>query len=63
MWTGYDKPYESGHYLSEADSKLAQKFYQDIMTYLAQGQVNKQWTKPASVKTIKTNNQTYYAPK
>ena len=63
VWTGYDKPYESGHYLSEADSKIAQKFYQDIMTYLAQGQVNKQWTKPASVKTIKANNQTYYAPK
>lgn len=63
VWTGYDKPYESGHYLSEADSKIAQKFYQDIMTYLAQGRVNKQWTKPASVKTIKANNQTYYAPK
>ena len=63
VWTGYDKPYENNHYLSATDSKLAQQFYQELMTYLAQGKVNKQWIKPASVTVQKINNKTYYEPK
>ncbi|USS85323.1 PBP1A family penicillin-binding protein [Fructilactobacillus myrtifloralis] len=60
VWTGYDKPLEPGHYISQSQSKIAQLFYKEIMQNASQDLPNDNWTKPANVVKTKVDNQTQY---
>ncbi|WP_143461985.1 transglycosylase domain-containing protein [Levilactobacillus enshiensis] len=61
VWTGYDKQFQTGHYVSEAETKIAQEIYKYEMSYLAQNAPNTDWTKPSTVtETTQNNNKEYY---
>ncbi|MBY7147226.1 carboxypeptidase, partial [Levilactobacillus brevis] len=61
VWTGYDKQFQTGHYVSETETKIAQEIYKYEMTYLASKKVNSDWTQPSTVtKTTVNNNTEYY---
>ncbi|USS87518.1 PBP1A family penicillin-binding protein [Fructilactobacillus hinvesii] len=60
VWTGYDKPLEPGHYVSEQQSKIAQLFYKEVMSSASEDLPNENWSKPANVIKTKVNNQTEY---
>ncbi len=62
VWTGYDKQYASGGYVTEDETKIAQEIYKYEMTYLAQNEnvSNTDWTKPSDVVETKKNGVTEY---
>ncbi|USS92707.1 penicillin-binding protein [Fructilactobacillus ixorae] len=60
VWTGYDKPLEPGHYISQSQSKIAQLFYKEVMQNASQDLPNDNWTKPANVVKTRVDNQTQY---
>ena len=60
VWTGYDKQFQTGHYVSESQTSIAQKIYKYEMTYLASKSTNSNWTAPSTVTATKKNNTTEY---
>ncbi|GAA6113208.1 MAG: penicillin-binding protein [Apilactobacillus sp.] len=60
VWTGYDKPYETGNYISAAQTNIAQLIYKYEMQYISQGKSNTDWTKPSGVTAVKSGGQTEY---
>ena len=55
IWTGYDKPYEDGHYLSSSSTGIAALIYRDIMSYISKGKTNTDWSKPSNVYVKEVN--------
>lgn len=55
VWTGYDKKYEDGHWLSSKDGtrQLSRDIYQALMSKVSEGLDNSDWTKPASVSEVR----------
>ncbi|SJN42971.1 Multimodular transpeptidase-transglycosylase / Penicillin-binding protein 1A/1B (PBP1) [Marinilactibacillus psychrotolerans 42ea] len=55
VWTGYDKKYEDGHWLSNKDGtrQLPRDIYQALMSKVSEGLDNSDWTKPASVSEVR----------
>lgn len=55
VWTGYDKKYEDGHWLSSKDGtrQLSRDIYQALMSKVSEGLDNSDWTKPASVSKVR----------
>ncbi|WP_125583553.1 transglycosylase domain-containing protein [Levilactobacillus cerevisiae] len=61
VWTGYDKQFQTGHYVSETQTTIAQEIYKYEMSYLASKSTNSDWTQPSTVtKTSQNNNTEYY---
>lgn len=60
VWTGYDKQFQAGHYVSESDTKIAQQIYKYEMSYLATKTTNSDWTAPSTVTETTQNNQKEY---
>ncbi|ETO40644.1 Multimodular transpeptidase-transglycosylase [Fructilactobacillus florum 8D] len=60
IWTGFDRPLEPDHYLSEPQTKIAQQFYKQVMERASENQPNENWTKPDDVVKTKKNGQTQY---
>lgn len=54
VWTGYDKKYEEGHWLSNNDGtrQLPRDIYQALMSQVSEGLDNSDWTKPSSVSEV-----------
>lgn len=55
VWTGYDKAFEDGHYISSASSGIAALIYKYIMLSMSEGKSNTDWTKPSNVYTKEVN--------
>jgi len=60
VWTGYDKQFEAGHYVSESQTTIAQEIYKYEMSYLASKSTNTDWTAPSTVTETRQNNQKEY---
>lgn len=61
VWTGYDRPLEDGHYVSQSQTKIAQKFYKETMEKASENLPNENWDKPSDVvKTHKDHATQYY---
>ncbi|CAJ1228050.1 penicillin-binding protein 1A [Levilactobacillus zymae] len=60
VWTGYDKQFQTGHYVSESQTSIAQEIYKYEMSYLAQQSPNSNWTAPSTVTETKQNGNTEY---
>ncbi|ANZ62092.1 transglycosylase domain-containing protein [Secundilactobacillus paracollinoides] len=63
VWTGYDKQFATGGYVTEDETKIAQEIYKYEMTYLAQNEnvSNTDWTKPNDVvETTRNGVDEYY---
>ncbi|MDT6980724.1 transglycosylase domain-containing protein [Levilactobacillus zymae] len=60
VWTGYDKQFQTGHYVSETQTSIAQEIYKYEMSYLAQQSPNSDWTAPSTVTATKQNGTTEY---
>lgn len=61
VWTGYDKQFETGHYVSETQTTIAQEIYKYEMSYLASKSTNTDWTAPSTVtETTQNGNKEYY---
>lgn len=60
VWTGYDKQFQTGHYVSETQTTIAQEIYKYEMSYLASKSTNSDWTKPDTVTETRQNGKTEY---
>lgn len=60
VWTGYDKQFQTGHYVSETQTTIAQEIYKYTMSYLATKSTNSNWTKPSTVTQTTQNGKTEY---
>ncbi|MFD1549099.1 transglycosylase domain-containing protein [Levilactobacillus fuyuanensis] len=60
VWTGYDKQFQTGHYVSETQTTIAQEIYKYTMSYLATKSTNTNWTKPSTVTQTSQNGKTEY---
>ncbi|MBW1605594.1 PBP1A family penicillin-binding protein [Lactobacillus sp. Sy-1] len=60
IWTGYDKPLEPNHYVSEQQSQIAQQIYKYEMAYASQNKPNVDWTKPNDVGEVSRDGKTEY---
>ena len=60
VWTGYDKQFQTGHYVSETQTTIAQEIYKYEMSYLATKSTNSDWTKPSTVTETTQNGKTEY---
>ncbi|MGX6428969.1 transglycosylase domain-containing protein [Levilactobacillus yonginensis] len=60
VWTGYDKQFQTGHYVSESQTEIAQQIYKYEMSYLASKSTNTDWTAPGTVTATSQNNKTEY---
>lgn len=60
VWTGYDKQFQTGHYVSETQTSIAQEIYKYEMSYLASKSTNSDWTAPSTVTATKQNGTTEY---
>ncbi|WP_024746354.1 transglycosylase domain-containing protein [Levilactobacillus namurensis] len=60
VWTGYDKQFETGHYVSETQTTIAQEIYKYEMSYLASKSTNSDWTVPSDVTETRQNGKTEY---
>ncbi|MCH4123398.1 MAG: penicillin-binding protein [Levilactobacillus sp.] len=61
VWTGYDKQFETGHYVSETQTTIAQEIYKYEMSYLASKSTNTDWTAPSTVtETTQNGTKEYY---
>lgn len=60
VWTGYDKQFQAGHYIPEAQTKIAQEIYRSEMGYVQQNASNTDWTAPSDVVPTKRNGTTEY---
>lgn len=60
VWTGYDKQFQTGHYVSETQTTIAQEIYKYEMSYLAAKSTNSDWTAPSTVTETKQNGNTEY---
>ncbi|HBF75627.1 MAG TPA: carboxypeptidase, partial [Lactobacillus sp.] len=60
IWTGYDKQFQAGHYIPEAQTKIAQEIYRSEMGYVQQNASNTNWTAPSDVVATRRNGTTEY---
>ncbi|GAX02034.1 transglycosylase domain-containing protein [Secundilactobacillus silagei] len=60
IWTGYDKQFQTGHYIPEAQTRIAQEIYRSEMSYVQQNASNTDWTAPSDVVATKRGNSTEY---
>ncbi|WP_204120770.1 transglycosylase domain-containing protein [Levilactobacillus sp. 244-2] len=61
VWTGYDKQFQTGHYVSETQTTIAQEIYKYEMSYLASKSTNSDWTAPSTVtETTQNGSKEYY---
>ncbi|MFN1208938.1 carboxypeptidase, partial [Enterococcus lactis] len=60
VWTGYDHPYQTGNYITAAQTDIAQRIYKYEMQYISQNQTNSDWVKPRNVTAVKSGGQTEY---
>ncbi|WP_125572959.1 transglycosylase domain-containing protein [Levilactobacillus huananensis] len=60
VWTGYDKQFQTGHYVSESQTTIAQEIYKYEMSYLAGKSTNTDWTAPSTVTRTTQNGKTEY---
>lgn len=60
VWTGYDKQFQTGHYVSESETTIAQEIYKYEMSYLASKKPSTDWTAPSTVTATKQNGTTEY---
>lgn len=60
IWTGYDKQFQAGHYIPEAQTKIAQEIYRSEMSYVQQNASNTNWTAPSDVVATRRNGTTEY---
>lgn len=55
IWTGYDKALESGHAVTSAYEKTAQKVYRNEMSYLENQNPSSNWSVPDTVSVVTRN--------
>ncbi|MCH5461440.1 penicillin-binding protein [Lactobacillus sp. LC28-10] len=60
VWTGYDKQFQTGHYIPEAQTRIAQEIYRSEMSYVQQNASNTDWTAPSDVVATRRNGTTEY---
>lgn len=60
IWTGYDKQFQTGHYITQEQTKIAQEIYRSEMSYVQQSASNTDWTAPSDVVATKKNGTTEY---
>lgn len=51
-WVGYDNPLESGNYLTLEETRIPQKLYANVMSYLMRNQPHSDWQMPSSVTQV-----------
>lgn len=60
IWTGYDKQFETGHYVTQDETKIAQEIYKAEMTYVSTNVSNTNWSAPSNVVATSRNGTTEY---
>ncbi|MTV81141.1 PBP1A family penicillin-binding protein [Secundilactobacillus folii] len=60
VWTGYDKQFQTGHYITQSETEIAQQIYRAEMSYAQQNASNTNWTAPSDVVATRRNNVTEY---
>lgn len=49
VWTGYDRQFSAGGYITQDQTKIAQEIYRSEMSYVQQNASNENWTAPSGV--------------
>lgn len=60
VWTGYDKQFQTGNYVTQDETKIAQEIYRSEMSYVSQNVSNENWTAPSDVVATSKNGTTEY---
>lgn len=60
IWTGYDRQFQTGHYITQSETEIAQQIYRSEMSYVQQNASNTNWTAPSDVVPVRRGNTTEY---
>ncbi|WP_105956013.1 transglycosylase domain-containing protein [Apilactobacillus quenuiae] len=60
VWTGYDHQFQTGNYITAAQTAIAQRIYKYEMQYISQNKSNEDWVKPNDVTSVKSNGLNEY---
>ncbi|MCY9806847.1 PBP1A family penicillin-binding protein [Lentilactobacillus senioris] len=61
IWTGYDRQFKAGHYITQEQSKISQEYYREVMATASANKDNLDWQQPGDVvQTEKNGNTEYY---
>lgn len=60
IWTGYDRQFKAGHYITQEQSKISQEYYKEVMAAASANKSNLDWQQPSDVVQTKKNGVTEY---
>lgn len=60
IWTGYDRQFKTGHYITQEQSKLSQEYYREVMAAASANKSNIDWQQPSDVVQTEKNGKTEY---
>ena len=60
IWTGYDRQFKTGHYITQEQSKISQEYYREVMADVSLNKSNIDWQQPSDVVQTKKNGVNEY---
>lgn len=60
IWTGYDRQFKTGHYITQEQSKISQEYYREVMAAASVNKPNIDWQQPGDVVQTEKNGKTEY---